>query len=85
MTTQSVPGMDWPAFLQFCEDGAYLTSIWAQVREEYPDRFVAVYKGEVVAAHKTLKGVLAEMDGRGVPKNQAVLRYVSGKPRRMIL
>ena len=85
MTTKGAPDMDWSTFRQFCEDSSYLTSIWPQVRKEHPDHFVAVYEGEIVAANKTLKGVLTEMDGKGIPKNHAVLRYVSKKPRRMIL
>ena len=85
MTTESIPAPDLAAFRQFCADGDYLSAIWAQVRKEYPDRYVAAYKGEVVASHKTLKGVLAQMDEKGVPKNHAVLRYVSSKPRRMVL
>ena len=85
MSTTDDPDIDQLTFQQFCEDSDYLNSIWPQVRKEYPDRFVAVYKGEIVAEHETLDGVLAEMDGKGVPKNHAVLRYVSNKPRRRIL
>ena len=85
MTTETIPAPDLAAFRQFCNDGDYLTAIWAQVRKQHPDSYVAAYKGEIVAAHKTLKGILAEMDNKGVPKNHAVLRYVSRKPRRMVL
>ena len=85
MGTSDVPDMDWPSFLQYCEDSDYLNSILPQMRKEHPDQFVAVYKGEIVATHKTLKGVIAAMDAKGVPKNHSALRYVSKKPRRMIL
>ena len=85
MTTESIPSPNLAAHKQFCEDGNYLSAIWPQVRKEYPDQYVAVYKGAIVASHKTLKGVLTKMDDKGVPKNRAVLRYAFKKPRRMIL
>ena len=85
MTAESIPSFDLATHLQFREDGNYLSSIWPQVRKKYPDSYVAVYKGAIVATHKTLKGVLKEMDNKSVPKNHAVLRYASKKPRRLIL
>ena len=85
MTTESIPSFDMATHTQFREDGDYLNSIWPQMRKKYPDSYVAAYKGAIVATHKTLKGVLKEMDDKSVPKNHAVLRYASKKPRRLIL
>ena len=65
MTTESIPSFDLATHTQFREDGDYLSSIWPQVRKKYPDSYVAVYKGTIVATHKTLKGVLKEMDNKG--------------------
>ena len=85
MTTTSAPSPDRGARLQFREDVDYFNTVWPAVRREHPDRYVAVYKGRVVANHKTLRGVLEAMDAKGVPKHRAVLRYVARKPRKMIL
>ena len=70
---------------QFCEDMDYLHARWAEIRTSYPDHYVAVYKGEVVAARKTLKKVLKELGDKGVPSNVVALRYIAQKPKRMIL
>ncbi len=70
---------------QFCEDMDYLHSHWVEIRGNYPDHYVAVYKGAVVAACKTLKKVLKELDKKGVPRNVVALRYIAQKPMRMIL
>ena len=85
MTTESIPGPDLAEHLQFCKDSDYLSSIWTQVRRDYPDQYVAVYEGRIVAADGTLRGVLKRMDSEGVPKNHTVLRFASKNPRRMIL
>lgn len=71
--------------LQFCTDSDYLNSIWPQVREKYQDEYVAVYRGKIVAEHADLKQVLIVLKEKGVPSNHTVIRFVSKKPRRMIL
>ncbi len=70
---------------QFCDDVDYLNSRWHEVRQDYPDHYVAVYKREIVAACRTLKRVIKELDSKSVPRNVVALRYVSKKPIRMIL
>ena len=70
---------------QFCEDVDYFNAHVAELRTSYPDHYVAVYKGEVVAARKTLKKVLKELDDKGVPSNVVALRYIAQKPKQMIL
>ena len=84
-TAESAPAPDLEAHLQFCKDVDYFNSVWPAVRSQHPDRYVAVYKGRVVANHRTLSGVLEAMDADGIPKHQAVLRYIASKPRKMIL
>lgn len=72
-------------FRQFCIDSDYLNSIWAQVKKDYPDQYVAVYKGQIVATHKNLKKLLAMMDDKDVPANHAAVRFAAKKPRKLIL
>ena len=80
MTTESIPAPDLAAFRHFCADVEYLDSRWDQVAEAYPDSYVAVYQGEVVAVSRTLDEVLAELDDKAVPRAFTVLQYVSSKP-----
>ena len=72
-------------FYQFCKDSDYLNSIWAQVRKDYPDHYVAVYGGAVVATHANLKRLVATLREQGIPSNHTAIRFVSKKPRRLIL
>ena len=85
MTTQSISAADLEAFRQFCDDVEYLNSIWEQVCEEHPDCYIAVYGGRIVAVHKVLNDLLAQLDSEGVPRNFTVLRYISSKPELWIL
>ena len=85
MTTESIPAPDLGAHLQFCMDVDYFNAVWPEVLERLPDRYVAVYKGRIVADHDTLGGILETMDADGIPRHQAVLRYVASKPRKLIL
>ena len=72
-------------FYRFGRDVDYLNSIWAQVKKDYPDQYVAVYGGEIVANHRTLKKILAMLKTKGFPPNHTLIRFASKKPRRMIL
>ena len=72
-------------FHQFSRDVDYFNSIWRQVRKDYPDQYVAVYGGEIVASHANLKRVLAALKAKAIPSNHTVVRFASKKPRRLIL
>lgn len=71
--------------LQFGRDVDYFNSIWAQTRKDYPDQYVAVYKGQIVATHKKLEKLLAMMDDKDVPANHAVVRFAASKRKPRIL
>lgn len=85
MTMQNTPGPDLAIHRQFCDDVEYFNSIWDQVSKEYPDSYIAVYGGRVVAAHEALNDLLAQMDREGVPRNFTVVRYASSKSELWIL
>ena len=85
MTTESIPAPDLAAFRQFCADVEYLDSHWDRVAETYPDSYIAVYGGRIVAAHEALKDLLAQMDREGAPRNFTVVRYASSKSELWIL
>ncbi len=72
-------------FHRFGRDVDYLNSIWAQVKKDYPDQYVAVYEGEIVANHRTLEKVLATLKTKGFPPNHTLVRFAARKPRKLIL
>ena len=86
MTIEIPNREEWDAHCRrFGRDVDYLNSIWAEVRKRYPDQYVAVYEGEIVANHRRLKNVLATLEDKGLPKGHTLVRFASKKPRRMIL
>ena len=72
-------------FRQFSKDVDYFNSIWAQVKKDYPDQYVAVYQEQIVATHKKLKNLLAVLKDNGIPANHAAVRFAAKKSRRLIL
>ncbi|MDE2836517.1 MAG: DUF5678 domain-containing protein [Chloroflexota bacterium] len=71
--------------LRFCADSEYFNSIWPDVRRKYPDKYVALFRREVVASNAKLERVLEELRDQDLPANHIVIRFVSRNPRRMIL
>jgi hypothetical protein len=51
-----------------------------QYLEQYPDQFVAVKDGTVVATGANLDQLLARLEGRGLEPTQVWLRYFDAHP-----
>ena len=73
------------AFQQFCDDVAYLNSHWKELRAAYPNCYVVVYQGQVVATGPNLKKVLKALDKQDIPSNVVALRFIADPPRKLIL
>jgi hypothetical protein len=62
---------------------------WATRYEDYkvryPDQFVAVKDGEVVAASKDLRDLVHLLDAKGIEPTQAWLEFIRTKPPNFIL
>ena len=77
--------MNWLTHQQFRTDTEYLNSHWHELRDTYPNCYVAVCQEQVVASHADLQKVLKELEERDVPTNSVALRYIAEPPLRMIL
>ena len=53
--------------------------------EQYPDRFVAVAGGQVVAASSDLRHLLGIIEGKGLDVRRTWVRYIAATPRDLIL
>ena len=73
------------AYEQFCADTEYLFGMDDEMRARYPDCFVAVYHGEVVASGPTLEEVMHDVDHREVPRSAVAIDYITKEPRSLIL
>ena len=70
---------------QFSKDAKLLSSQYTHLRKKYPNRWVAVFGGEVRADAESLDHLLARMDALQIPRGKAVVRHMSQTTRRMIL
>ena len=70
---------------QFCDDMEYLHSHWKELRVAYPNCYVVVYQGQVVATGPNLKKVIKALDKQDIPSNVVALRFIADPPRKLIL
>lgn len=70
---------------KFRKDSRILSSRRVNLIAKYPKRWVAIYDGKVQADAMSLKQLLMTMDEQGLPRQEAVIRYVDRNLRRMIL
>ena len=67
------------------QDHRYLSSIVGQLRESYPDCWVAVYKGEIVGAGPDVTKVRDDAASRGIPRHLPAVEYITKEPMVRIL
>ena len=65
------------------------TAFWAEHHQEYvrkyPDQFVAVHDGEVVAASPDLESLLEQLTARGLNVQRVGTRFVASNRYRYLL
>lgn len=80
---------DWDAanaaFQQYKKDSDFLNANRAQLRLDYPDKWVAVFREELVGVADTLREVLQETQEYHVDSYRVALAYLPQEPIRMIL
>jgi len=62
-----------------------LLSSDVDLAERYPQKWIAVYAGEVRAVADELDALLEELDDLEVPRSSTVVRYMEKEPRTLIL
>lgn len=62
---------------RFDRDLSYLLSRRDEWRKKYPNRWIAIYREEVVAAEDTGERLLAELRRRRVPLEQVIIDFVT--------
>ena len=53
--------------------------------DEYPNQWVAVANGTVMAHGNTLKQVLAQIDAEGISRDDVIVRFIERTQRTLIL
>jgi hypothetical protein len=53
--------------------------------DEHPQQWVALYDGHVELYGSTLNSVMAQIDNRGLPKDEMIVRYIDRDIKTLIL
>ena len=56
-----------------------------QLTEKYPNKWIAMYNGEIGVIADSLEYLLEEMDRLGIPRKEAVIEFMDTERRTMIL
>lgn len=62
---------------QFSRDLAFIDENREKLLEDYNDKWVAVYKSEIVANGKDYNNVLSHLERNNMPVEQIPIRYLS--------
>lgn len=62
-----------------------LSSPRLRLLERFPNQWVGIYNGRLVAHGPTLDAVLAEIDARGLPRGNVFVHFVEANHRTLIV
>ena len=69
----------------FRKDARILSSSSQNLIKQYPNRWIGIHRGKVVAQGATIDFVVQELEALGVRRGDAIVRYISKNPRKMFL
>lgn len=70
---------------KFRESARSLSSKHSSMIARYPKQWIAVHQGKVRAQGRTFRSVLAQIDEKGIPRGDVIVRYIDKDERTMIL
>lgn len=70
---------------EFAADTEYFEQHRQELLTRYLERWVAVYRKQVVGAAKTLPRLLAQLERKAIPKGRAYIEYLTEKEELLIL
>jgi len=71
--------------IKFTRDVALLAQKRPELTEQYPDKWVAFYSGEVILISDTLDKLLEGVDQKGIEREKVVTQFLSSEKITMIL
>jgi hypothetical protein len=69
----------------FSRAAKLLSSDHPRLIDEHPKEWVAIYDGKVRATDKSLDALIARLKEKGLPANEAIIRYIDTSGRKLIL
>ncbi len=85
MTEANHEGAIHAAFREAEREDAFWKKHHKRLLRQYPDQWVAVRDGEVIATSSDLLGIVNELEQLGLKPTQAWLQYLNAHPLPMIL
>lgn len=70
---------------RFDRSGRAFSAAWPRLIKEYANQWVAVLDGDVVASADSREAVIEAVVEQGLPRSKLFVRYMSEKPRTLIL
>ena len=70
---------------QFSADMAYFDAHRDELLAQYPEHWVAVYRGQVVGTAKQLPQLMAQLNRKGFPRGNVFVDYATAKDDLLIL
>ena len=70
---------------RFAQDRHYLEHHVEELRAQYPDHWIAVYRQQVVGAAKSHQRLIAELERQGIPPGRVYRQYLSTKDELLIV
>jgi len=70
---------------RFRKDAEYYEAHRAELLQQYPEQWVAIFNQQVVAADQDFDRVLDEVEGRGLPVGRVFIQRLTAKDELLIL
>jgi hypothetical protein len=69
----------------FSRAARLLSSDHPRLIDQHPKEWVGIYDGKVYAAAKSFDALVSKLKRKGVPPNEAIIRYIDTSGRMLIL
>jgi hypothetical protein len=73
------------AFREAEREDAFWKKNYKRLLQEYPDQFIAVWAGDVIAVSPALEGMLQQLEELGIDPTKTWSRFLDAHPLPMIL
>lgn len=70
---------------QFEDDSRFLALHHDALLDRFPEEWVAVFGGAVVAHDTNINGVLRQLSRRKIPRNRVAVAFLTRQPKTLIL
>jgi hypothetical protein len=70
---------------RFSRDMRYFSDHWEELLTQYPEQWIAIFNEEVAGSAPDFDQLLAELQMRGIPPEQAFVEYVTEKEELLIV